>query len=273
MEDTEMEKVRVGAVIKAITVILYCGLLASGAYAQEKPSSVSGVIPVTENLDQLREAFVQSKTEIERAAALAVWEKAIQNRILTDESFVKERPVVPVLKPDSNGAIIRCTIQYLQSMKEMLADAMLSDPEISCALDQRYKDSIRAEAEAEPGTAYARLAASGDQIPVSGFQAFARGSILRFCGTVRFPFVTRDSFSGPGPFELSGYVVRDDSQGSTNCMILKPSEWLSPTAIFAGDLKDPLSFLLLDDGLVYFHGSGSVRLNDGKTITFGSSEQ
>jgi len=68
---------------------------------------------------------------------------------------------------------------------------------------------------------------------------------------------------------LAGKVFKNTP---TNAMYLLP-EWSDSAATFTGDPGDPLAFLLLDTGLVYFHGTGSVRLPDGKTIMFGNGKQ
>jgi len=154
------------------------------------------------------------------------------------------RPVVRVLTPAAGGSVIRCTLSSDNGESIIVAS----------------------------------LEASGDQILHSGFQTFGRGSIVRFAGTVRFPFSTRDPFSGAGGVMISGYLVRDDSEearkyGVTNSTLLQPAEWSDSAATFTGNSADPLFFVLLDDGLVYLHGSGEARLKDGTTLTFGSDKQ
>jgi hypothetical protein len=240
-----MKHARGKTVVMAITTIVSCWLTASTAYSQDKPVSQPKDSLSTRSPADLRDAFLNAATGVGRAAALAAWEAVLSKQIVSEEAVRKARQIVQVLTPAAGGSLIRCT------------------------LSPAKVDSI----------VVVSLEASGDQIPVSGFQTFAAGSIVRFAGTVRFPFSTRDPFSGSGGlFKLSGYLGRDDSEearknGVTNTTMLLPAEWSDSAATFTGDSADPLSFILLDDGLVYFHGTGEVRLKDGTTLTFGSGKQ
>jgi hypothetical protein len=195
---------------------------------------------------KLREVFLESASAAERATALAAWEEAIEERILADETLRKAPSVLPVLMPAADGSLVRCTF--------------------------RMEDNDSGQGKA---SLLAQLEAPQDEIPVTGFQTLVRGSILRFSGTVRFPFVVPDllhgMISGTMAYhsQLAGKVFKNRP---TNTMYLNP-EWSDSAATFTGEPGDPLAFLLLDNGLVYFHGTGSVRFADGKTIMFGDSNQ
>lgn len=232
-----MKQARVRMVVMAITTIVSCALTVSGAYSQEKPVSPPKDSLSTGSPADLRAAFLQSSAGADRAAALAAWEAAISKQMLTDEAFRKALPVVRVLTPAAEGSYIRCTLS--------------------------------------PGKGFvvASLEASGDRMPLSGFPTFATGSIVRFSGTVRFPFSTRalGDFAGLG--KIIGSLVRVEEEGLTNSTFLEPSEWSDSAATFTGDPADPLSFILFNDGLVYFHGSGEALLKDGTKLTFGSEKQ
>ena len=239
-----MEMVPVRVIIQTFVIILSCVLIKSDAYTQESNEKAGG-IQVSRDFEQLREAYIKSAYDIERAAALAAWEEALVTRIMTDTTYRKGKTVIPLIKPAEGGAIIRCTLCPSYEYEYMIV---------------------------------ATLEATGDQIPHSGFQSYASGSIFRFSGSLYFPFRTRVPFEDIKAIKISGYLVRDDSEyaralGVTNSQILFPShnknDWI---AHFIGNPKDPLSFILLDDGLVHLHGEGFVRPIDGKeSIKFGNN--
>lgn len=203
----------------------------SQEHQQRSQSSIS-----EPSLEKLRTEYRKAAPGRERATALAAWEAAICSKLRTDEAFRTAQGLVLLLKPAQDGATIRCTFT------------------------------------SETGSAIvvASLDATGDQIKSSGVQALGRDSIVRFSGTLRFPFVTSAHFGGL----ISGYLVRDDSEeatksGVTNRMLLVPTEWAEEAAVVTGDPDDPLSFIIVDDGLIYMHGSGTVTLGTGQSHSFG----
>jgi len=227
-------------VVATLAVVGSCTLLSAKASSQAVAAATADADSVSaEDLDRLRAVYLSTQAGAERALALAIWEEALQTALPVDALQADGR-VVPVLFPRADGPTIRCTLTPGQS----------------------------------DGVMKAVLDAFKDQIPISGFQAFGRGSIVRFSGVVRFPFVTRDMFGSDGGVDISGYVVRNDSEdsrtrGVTNSVLLLASTWSDSAATFTGGPEDPLTFWLLDQGLVYLHGSGKVSFQDGRTISFG----
>ncbi len=166
-------------------------------------------------------------------------EKDILIRFFSDSASRKAQVVVPVLKPTQNGAIVRCTLEPASKL---------------------------------PGAVVAYFDKKGDQMRASGFQTFSILSILRFSGTVTFPFTTPAPYADPS-FRISdAYIGRDEEWAKTgrrSSNLLMSISLAPDTAIFTGVPDDPLSFILLPEGLVYIHGTGTVTYH-GSTTHLGS---
>jgi hypothetical protein len=165
-------------------------------------------------------------------------ERDILIRFFSDNSFRKAQAVIPVLKPDRNGDEVRCTLE---------------------------------EASGLPGAVVAYFDLKGDQMKASGFQTFSILSIIRFSGTVTFPFTTPPPPGDPS-FRINGYLGRDEEwakNGRRSSNLLRPILLASDTATFKGVPSDPLSFILLPEGMAYIHGTGTVTYH-GSTTNFGT---
>jgi hypothetical protein len=165
-------------------------------------------------------------------------EKDILIRFFSDSKFRKAQAVVPVLKPTQNGDLVRCTLEPASQF---------------------------------PGAVVAYFDKKGDQMRASGFQTFSSLSILRFSGTVRFPFTTPAPSADPS-FRINGYLGRDEEwakNGRRSSNLLMSISLASDTATFTGVPGDPLTFILLPEGLVYIHGTGTVTYH-GSTKHLGT---
>ena len=165
-------------------------------------------------------------------------EKDILIRFFSDTAFRKAQAVIPVLKPTQNGDVVRCTLEPASGL---------------------------------PGAVVAYFDKKGDQMKASGLQTFSTLSIIRFSGTVTFPFTTPSLPADPF-FRVNGYLGRDEEwakQGKRSSNLLFSISLAPDTATFTGVPGDPLTFILLPEGLVYIHGTGTVTYH-GSTKQLGA---
>jgi ankyrin repeat protein len=204
--------------------------------------------PPTQTKPEFQAAEEPTPTAAQVAAALDGLtldpaERDILIRLFSDSTFRKAQTLVPVLKSDQEGElqdgdVVRCTFEPAS-------------------------ESVRSKF---PGAVVAYFDAKGDQMRASGFQKLSGLSILRFSGTVAFPFTGRSSSL------FNSYVGRDEEwakSGRRSSILLESISTAPDMATFKGVPGDPLSFVLLPEGLVYLHGTGTVTYH-GSTTSLGT---